>query len=48
MAHIPPVCYKLKMFFNKMFFPWNFQFSFMFIWWVLTHDVGESLSVYMD
>lgn len=23
MTHIPPVCYKLKMFFNKMFFLWT-------------------------
>lgn len=48
MAHIPPVCYKLKMFFNKMFFLWNFQFSFMFIQWGLTHCVRQRLFVFIS
>lgn len=46
MAHIPPVCYKLKMFFNKMFFLWNFQFSFMFIPRGLMHCARQSSFVF--
>lgn len=34
MTHIPPVCYKLKMFFNKMFFLWTRRLPVALFHWL--------------